>query len=573
MTTIEAGEPETTATETKSPARQRSLYFGVFGLMLGMFLGMLDGLIVGTALPTIVGDLGGLDRLSWVVTAYLLATAASTPIWGKLGDMYGRKGSFMTAIVIFLAGSMLSGAAQDMNQLIAYRALQGLGAGGLMVGALSIIGVLVPPRESGKLQSMLGVMMPVAYISGPLIGGFFTDHLSWRWVFYINAPLGAVALVVVGLGIRLKRERSKAKIDYPGAALLVTSVLALTLLSTWGGNNYAWLSPEILGLVAVAVLAFAWFVRVEKRAEEPLIPPRLFRNRNFTVVQVLSLLVGAVMFGATNYLPQYMQFVKGMSPTASGMLLLPLMFGMLAVQITVGRLISKTGKYRIYPILGGVFSVAGTLVLLLLQVDTPVALVSGLTLVLGIGLGFMMQSTVLITMNSAEPRDMGAASGSVTLIRTLGGSLGVAALGAVYVNNLAGELTARLGSAEGKKLSEDGSSMTPELLKGMPDKIRDAYEAAVTSGLQGTIIGAAALAVLMFAISWLIREVPLRTVAGQDLEDAEKAEAANAETAEHAEQAKTVEHAESAEHAGNAEKAASATSTEAARTAEKTRTP
>lgn len=549
MTTIDAGQPDTTATETKPPARQRSLYFGVFGLMLGMFLAMLDGLIVGTALPTIVGDLGGLDRLAWVVTAYLLTTAASTPIWGKLGDMYGRKGSFMTAVVIFLAGSMLSGVAQDMNQLIAYRAVQGLGAGGLMVGAMSIIGVLVPPRESGKLQSMLGVMMPVAYISGPLIGGFFTDHLSWRWVFYINAPLGVIALVVVGLGIKLKRERSAAKIDYPGAALLVTSVLALTLLSTWGGSNYAWLSPEILGLAAVAVLALAWFVRVEKRAEEPLMPPRLFRNRNFAIVQVLSLLVGAVMFGATNYLPQYMQFVKGLSPTASGMLLLPLMFGMLAVQITVGRLISKTGKYRIYPILGGVFSVAGTLVLLLLQVDTAVALVSGLTLVLGIGLGFMMQSTILITMNSAEPRDMGAASGSVTLIRTLGGSLGVAALGAVYVNNLAGELTARLGAAEAKKLSADGSSMTPELLKGMPEKIRDAYEAAVTSGLQGTIIGAAALAVIMFAISWLIREVPLRTVAAQDLDDAE-----SAESAEIAESTESTESTESADHTHDMDK-------------------
>lgn len=519
MTTIEAGEPDTTASATKSPARRRSLHFGVFGLMLGMFLAMLDGLIVGTALPTIVGDLGGLDRLSWVVTAYLLTTAASTPIWGKLGDMYGRKGSFMIAVVIFLVGSMLSGAAQDMTQLIAFRAVQGLGAGGLMVGALSIIGVLVPPRESGRMQSMLGVMMPVAYISGPLIGGFFTDHLTWRWVFYINAPLGVISLVVVGLGIKLKRERSQAKIDYLGAALLVTGVLALTLLSTWGGNQYEWLSVQILALAVVAAGALAWFVRVEKRVQEPLIPPRLFRNRNFALVQVLSFLVGAVMFGATNYLPQYMQFVKGLSPTVSGMLLLPLMFGMLGVQITVGRLISKTGKYRVYPILGGAFSVAGTLVLLLLQVDTAVVLVSGLTLVLGLGLGFMMQSTILITMNSADPRDMGAASGSVTLIRTLGGSLGVAALGAVYVDNLAGELTARLGAEEGEKLSDGGSTMTPALLKDMPERIRDAYEAAVTSGLQGTVIGAAVLAVLMFAVSWLIKEVPLRTEAGQDVKD------------------------------------------------------
>ncbi|MFD8571778.1 MDR family MFS transporter [Streptomyces sp. NPDC059639] len=498
-------------------------YLGIFGLLLGMFLGMLDGLIVGTALPTIVGELGGLDLLSWVVTAYLLTIAASTAIWGKLGDLLGRKGVFMTSIVIFLIGSVLSGAAQDINQLIAFRAVQGLGAGGLMVGAFAIIGVLVPPRESGRVQSMLGVMMPVAYVSGPLVGGFFTDHLTWRWVFYINVPFGALALIVVGVWIKLKPVSREARIDFPGALLLVVSVVALTLLSTWGGGRYDWLSPQILGLAVTAAGAITWFVRVERRAPEPLIPPGLFRNRNFAVAQVLSFLFGALLFGATNYLPQYMQFVKGLSPTVSGMLILPLMFGMLGVQMTVGRLISKSGKYRIYPILGGLVSVAGTLALFLLQVDTAVAVASAATLVLGLGMGFMMQSTVLITMNSAEPRDMGAASGSLTLIRTVGGSLGVAALGAVYVSRLADELTGRLGAREAGPLSGQGSSVTPELLKEMPQRIRHAYEAAVTSGLHGTVVVAFVLAVLMFAVSWLVREVPLRTVAGQDLDRAAEA--------------------------------------------------
>ncbi|WP_240999533.1 MDR family MFS transporter [Streptomyces sp. Tu 4128] len=493
-------------------------YIGVFGLLIGMFLGMLDGLIVGTALPTIVGELGGLDRFSWVVTAYLLATAASTAIWGKLGDLLGRKGVFMSAIVLFLIGSVLSGMAQDINQLIAFRAVQGLGAGGLMVGALAIIGVLVPTRESGRVQSMLGILMPIAYVAGPLVGGFFTDHLTWRWVFYINVPLGAVALVVVGVWIRLKPASHAVRIDYLGALLLVVSVGCLTLLSTWGGVTYDWLSPQILGLAVTGAAATAWFVQVERRVPEPLIPPRLFRDRNFAVVQVLSFFLGAIMLGATNYLPQYMQFVKGQTPTASGMLLLPLMFGMLVVQTVVGRVISRTGRYRIYPILGGLMSVLGTMVLLTLQVDTAVAVASATTLVLGLGMGFMMQSTMLITMNSANPRDMGAASGSLTLIRTVGGSLGVAALGGVYVARLSEELTQRVGAGEAASLSGAGS-VTPERLKDMPQQLQHAYEAAVTSGLHGTIVAALVLSALMFLVSWLVREVPLRTVAGQDLED------------------------------------------------------
>ncbi|MEV0530042.1 MDR family MFS transporter [Streptomyces sp. NPDC050439] len=505
------------------PARRPPLppgtYLGVFGLLIGMFLGMLDALIVGTALPTIVGELGGLDRFAWVVTAYLLATAASTAIWGKLGDLLGRKGIFMAAVVLFLIGSVLSGMAQDINQLIAFRAVQGLGAGGLMVGALAIIGVLVPPRESGRVQTMLGVMMPIAYVAGPLVGGFFTDHLSWRWVFYINVPLGAIALIVVGISIKLKPATRAVRIDYPGALLLVVSVVSVTLLSTWGGGAYDWLSPQILGLAVTAVAATAWFVRVERRAPEPLIPPGLFRNHNFAVAQVLTFLLGALLIGATNYLPQYMQFVKELSPTVSGMLLLPLMFGMLGVQTLVGRRISTTGKYRLYPILGGLVSVIGTLALLTFQVDTAVAVASATTLILGIGLGFMMQSTLLITLNSAEPRDMGAASGSLTLIRTVGGSLGVAALGGVYVARMADELTARLGTRGAEKLTGPDSSVTPEMLTDMPQQVRHAYQAAVTSGLHGTIVVALVLSVLMFAVSWLVREVPLRTVAGQDLDD------------------------------------------------------
>nr|WP_267959192.1 MDR family MFS transporter [Streptomyces sp. NRRL S-1813] len=484
----------------------------MFGLLLGMFLAMVDGLIVGTALPTIVGDLGGLDQLSWVVTAYLLTTAVATPIWGKAGDLYGRKGTFMAAVVLFLAGSMLSGLARDMGQLIAFRAVQGLGAGGLMVGALSIIGVLVPPRQSGRMQSMIGAMMPVAFIGGPLLGGFLTDHLSWRWAFYVNVPIGAVALVIVGGWIRLGRSgRSTARIDYAGVVLLSAAILALTLLASWGGVRYGWASPQILGLAAVAVVASAWFVRVERRAVEPVIPPRLFRSRNFTVAQILSFLVGAVMLGATSYLPQYMQFVQGLSPTDGGLLLLPLMFGMLGVQLGTGALISRNGRYRVYPILGGAVLTVGVLILLSLGTDTGTALASALTVVAGMGIGFVMQSTMIITMNSAEPRDMGAAGGTVTLLRTVGGSLGVALLGAVFTGRLHSGLVDRVGEGAADRLTAGAGQLTPQVLDGVAVPVRDAYRTAVTSGLHGVLLGAAVLAALGFAAAWFVREVPLRS--------------------------------------------------------------
>lgn len=510
------------------PARRRPPYLGVLGLLLGMFLAMLDGLIVGTALPTIVGDLGGLDHLSWVVTAYLLTAAATTPIWGKLGDLYGRKGTFMAAIVLFLVGSVLAGLSRDMGQLIAFRAVQGLGAGGLMVGALAIIGVLVPPRESGRVQSMIGVMMPVAFIGGPLIGGFLTDQLSWRWTFYVNLPIGAVALLIIGFGIRLRTERIKARIDVAGALLLTAGILALTLMAAWGGVNYAWSSPQVLALGVAGAVALAAFGYVERRAAEPIIPPRLFRDRNFTLAQILSFLVGAVMLAVTNYLPQYMQFARGSSSTESGLLLLPLMFGMLGAQLTSGQIISRTGRYRAHPILGGALLVAGSLVLLPLQASTATAVASALTLVTGLGIGLVMQSTLLITMNSADARDMGAASGTVTLVRTIGGSLGIALLGAVYVNRMQASLAERLGPETAYRTATGGGDLTPAALRQMPAAVRDAFGAAVTSGLRGILVGAAVLSLLAFVAAWLIREVPLRTTAPARVDPAEDAAAAAA---------------------------------------------
>ncbi|MER7723260.1 MDR family MFS transporter [Streptomyces sp. NPDC096323] len=471
----------------------------LFGLLLGLMLGLLDGTIVGTALPTIVGDLGGLDHLSWVVTAYLLTASLSTPLWGKLGDLYGRKGSFIWSVSVFLAGSVLSGLAQDMGQLIAFRAVQGLGAGGLMVGAISLIGVMLPPSQAGRSQAMIGAMMPVALVGGPLLGGFLTDQLNWRWVFYVNVPIGALALLVVGLRLRLRTERITARIDYAGAGLLCTAILALTLLGSWGGTRYSWSSPQLIGLAATGALALVWFARVERRAAEPIIPPRLFADRNFTLAQILTFLVGAAMLGASAYLPLYMQFVRGASSTASGMLLLPLMAGMFGAQLLVGKLLAGGGRYRPYPIIGGALTAAGALVLLTVETDTPTAVTSALTLVLGVGMGLLMQSTLLVTINSATPRDMGAATGTATLVRTIGSSLGIAVLGAVY--------TSRLHSAG---MPEGGTAWTPEAVRGMPEGVREAVRTAVTEGLHGVLAGAAVLGVVIFLAAWLMREVPLR---------------------------------------------------------------
>ncbi|MEV5978088.1 MDR family MFS transporter [Streptomyces sp. NPDC052114] len=501
-----AGAPS----EAPQPAPPSRL--AVLGLLLGIILATLDGTIVGTALPTIVGDLGGLGHFSWVVTTYLLTTAVSTPIWGKLGDLYGRKGSYLTSIAVFLAGSVLCGLAQDMGQLIAFRALQGLGAGGLFVGALSLIGTLLPPAQAGRSQSMIGVLLPAAMIGGPLLGGFLTDRLDWRWVFYVNVPVGAVALLLVGLLVHVRAERSTARVDYAGAALLTTGILALTLLGTWGGSTYGWLSPQITGLALLAALSLAAFVRVERRAPEPVIPPRLFRDRNFTLAQALSFLAGAAMMAAATYLPQYMQFVHGMSSTQSGLLLLPLMLGMMGAQLFIGRAVGNGGRYRGYPIIGAAVAVAGALALLALGVATPTAAASALTLVLGVGLGCLMQPSLLITMNSAEPRDMGAASGTTTLLRTIGGSLGVAVLGSVHASRVSDALTDRLG-AEGARLA-GGHELTPAALRDLSEPVRDAFRAGVTGGLHGVMAGTAALCALAFAAALLIREVPLRSRTG-----------------------------------------------------------
>jgi EmrB/QacA subfamily drug resistance transporter len=479
------------------------------GLMLGMLVAMLDNLIVSTALPTIVGDLGGLAHLSWVVTGYALAAAAATPIWGKLGDLYGRRGMYMASIVIFLIGSALAGLSQNMDELIGFRALQGLGAGGLMVGAMAIIGDLIPPRERGRYQALIGGMMPIAFVGGPLVGGVLTDDLSWRWVFYINIPIGVAALVVTGLFMKLPKHRIKARIDYIGAILLTIGVVSLTLAASWAGSEYAWGSWQIISLFVVAVVFLVGFVYAEGKVAEPILPPRLFRSRNFTVAQILSFLVGAAMFGAVNFLPQYMQNVRGASATASGLLLLPLMFGMLVVMLGTGQITTRTGRYREFPIIGGALLTIGMLLLLMLNVNTSTVVASGLTLVVGLGMGFLMQNTMLITQNSVELRDMGSASGSVTLFRSVGGSLGIALLGSIYTSKLTDSLTSGLGQ-QGGKLIAGGAQIPPSVVLKLPAPLREAFQSGVVSGLHGVLIGGAIMALFGFLVAWFVKAVPLR---------------------------------------------------------------
>ncbi|MEU2606632.1 MDR family MFS transporter [Streptomyces albus] len=502
-------------------AKPRSVSFVVFSLMIAVLLAMLDNMIVGTAMPTIVGELGGLEHLSWVVTAYTLTTAASTPIWGKLGDMFGRKGVFLTSIVIFLAGSVTSGAAQTMGQLIGFRALQGLGAGGLMVGAMAIMGDLVPPRERGKYMGMMAGVMSLAMIGGPLVGGTLTDHLGWRWAFYINLPLGAIALALVGTVLHLPKKRSEGRIDYLGAVLLTIGITAAVLVTSWGGTEYDWGSGTILGLSALAVVTLVAFPFVERKVGEPLLPLHVFRNGNFSLVTVIGFLLGFVMFGSMTFLPLFQQSVQGASATNSGLLLLPVLLPMMVVSVVTGRATTSTGKYRIYPIIGGVLIPIGLFLLAQMEVGTS-RLTSGLYMVvLGAGMGFLMQLTMLIAQNSVELKDMGVASSTTTLFRTIGGSFGVALMGTVFTRQVedtmrdAAAAGPESGGAAAAKLTEGGAQLDAASLAKLPEAVRSAYEHAVADGTHAVFLLSAGLAVLVFIAAWFIKEVPLKDAGAQ----------------------------------------------------------
>ena len=418
------------------------------GLLLAILLAMLDNLIVSTALPRIVGDLGGVAHLSWVVTAYILASLVTTPFYGKLGDMYGRKKLFVFAIVIFLIGSALSGLSQSMAELITFRAVQGLGAGGLMVGAMATLGDIVAPRERGRYMSYMMVVMMLATIGGPLAGGFITTAFSWRWIFYINIPVGGAALVYIMATLHLPAKRVSHRVDYLGGVLLAVAATSLVLLATWGGTEYPWASAQIIGLGLLAVAATAGFCVVELRVAEPILPLHVFKNRNFSLTMALTFLTGLAMFGAMTFLPLYQQTVQGESPTISGLALTPMMLGVTVTSIIAGQVTTRTGRYRIFPILGGAIMGLGMFLLTGLDIGTTRLESALYYVVLGLGMGFLMQMVSLIAQNSVQQRDMGVASSARMFFQQIGGSLGVAAFGAIFAR----KLTESLASAAGRRL-------------------------------------------------------------------------------------------------------------------------
>ncbi|MEW2806000.1 MFS transporter [Streptomyces massasporeus] len=486
-----------------SPRRVRLVFFA---LMLALLLAALEQMIVATALPKIVGELHGLDRMSWAITAYLLTATVGLPIYGKLGDLLGRKGVFQFAIVVFVAGSALAGRAQTMDQLIAFRALQGVGAGGLMIGVQAIIADIVPPRQRGRDMGLIGAAFGLASVAGPLLGGYFTDHLSWRWCFYVNVPFGLVTLAVVAVTLKLPKPAVRGRLDVLGALLLTAASTCLVLLTSWGGTEYAWDSRMILGLAAGAAAATVLFLVVEHFAVEPLIPLRLFRDSVFNVTGLVGLVIGVGLFGAASYLPTYLQMVDGASATESGLLMLPMMAGIVGASIIAGQLISHTGRYKAYPILGGALSVTGMWLLSRLEVGTPRLHYSIWMAVLGAGIGMVMPVLILAVQNSVRPADLGTATSANNYFRQIGGSVGAAVFGTLFADRLADALADRLPARAGLP---DPESLTPQLVHALPPALRDDYIRAYADAMPRIFLYLVPVLVLGLVIALFLKEKPL----------------------------------------------------------------
>jgi EmrB/QacA subfamily drug resistance transporter len=497
--------------QARDPHVPGNVLVSIGALLLGMLLAALDQTIVSTALPTIVSDLGGLEHLSWVVTAYLLASTAATPLWGKLGDQYGRKRLFQTAIVIFLVGSALCGMAQNMPQLIAFRAVQGLGGGGLMVLSMAIVGDVVPPRERGRYQGLFGAVFGATSVLGPLLGGLFTEHLSWRWVFYVNLPVGAVALTVIAAVLRIPRKDTRHVIDYLGTFLIASVATCLVLVASLGGTTWDWGSPQIVGLAVLGVLLAVVFVQVERAAAEPVLPMKLFRVRTFTLSAVISFIVGFAMFGAMTYLPTFLQVVQGVTPTLSGVHMLPMVFGLLLSSTVSGQIVSRTGRWKVFPIAGTAVTTIGLLLLHQLDENSSTAVMSTYFFVFGLGLGLVMQVLVLIVQNAVSYQDLGVATSGATFFRSIGASFGVAIFGTVFAGRLSDKLAdAFRGARLPGGVSADALKSDPRGIHALPPALRAPAVHAYASSITDVFLYAAPVALLGFVLAWFLKEDKLR---------------------------------------------------------------
>jgi EmrB/QacA subfamily drug resistance transporter len=494
----------------------------LFALMLGMFLAALDQTIVATALPTIAGDLHGLNHLAWVVTAYLITSTITLPLWGKFGDLYGRKRFFQIAIVVFLVGSMLSGLSQNMLELILCRALQGAGAGGLMVGSQAIIGDVIPPRQRGRYMGYFGAVFGLSSILGPLAGGFFTQHVSWRWIFYINVPIGVAALVAIALVLHVPVRKVHHKIDWWGTALLSAGVVGLILITTWGGTTYAWGSGIIVGLAIASVALLAIFVVLQSKVAEPIIPLALFRNRTFNVAAIVGFVIGFAMFGSIVYLPLYLQIVHGASPTLSGLELLPMVTGMLITFVVSGQLVSRTGRYKIFPILGLGVSTVGFIALARLGAHSSFGFAAVGMFIVGLGLGLVMQVLIVAVQNSVPHSQLGTATANATFFRTIGGAFGVAILGAVFNTQLLDHLRATIPASLLKRIGGGDISENPAQISHLPLADRTLIINAFSHTLQTVFVVTVPIVVAAFVASLFMKEIPLRQTAHSSLGESDK---------------------------------------------------
>ncbi|WP_333767662.1 MFS transporter [Streptomyces sp. IBSBF 2435] len=490
---------------------RRRVRIAIGALALGLLLAALDQTIVSTALPTIVSELGGIDHLSWVVTAYLLASTAATPLWGKLGDMYGRKRLFQGVIVLFLIGSALCGVAQSMGELIAFRALQGLGGGGLIVLSMAIVGDIVPPRDRGRYQGVFGGVFGAASVLGPLLGGVFTQQLSWRWVFYINLPIGVIALAVIAAVLHIPVRRTSHRIDYTGMVVVASAATCLVLVTSLGGTTLAWGSAGIVTLAVVGVALVAVFVLIERRAQEPVLPPRLFRVRTFVVCSVISFIIGFAMFGAMTYLPTFLQVVHGYSPTLSGVHMIPMVVGLLISSTGSGQIVSRTGHYKVFPIVGTAVTAVGLLLLHQLDEHTATWVMSLYFFVFGLGLGLVMQVLVLAVQNAVGYQDLGSATSGATFFRSIGASFGVSVFGTVFTNQLSDKLASALRGVrlpagfDPARLQAD-----PTAIARLPGTVKAPVLHAYSQAITTVFLWAVPVALVGFVMAWLLKEEPLR---------------------------------------------------------------